>query len=161
MKRTLKIGALLAVFTIFAAVPAKADSGPTLDYSLSGPVTATWSMSQNPSPFYVNPNIAFAVYSTDLVVDDVPVEDIICFFNTSDWGGVNSETFLPDLVGAQLYSGSEYTPTLQTGVFYLTDDMTGNCYTLTVTQAPEPTTLLLLGSGLAALALKRKRTLVR
>jgi hypothetical protein len=42
MNRILKLGALLAIFTIFAALPAKADSGATLDYTLSGgPVSAS------------------------------------------------------------------------------------------------------------------------
>jgi PEP-CTERM motif len=160
MKYTLKLGALLAVFIIFSAIPAHADSGPTLDYTLSGgPVSATWSMSENPTPFYVEDGTAFAVNSTDLVMDGASVEDIICFFNWADWGGVNSLTYLPDLVGAQLYAGPEDSPTMQTGTFYLTDELTGNCYTLTVTQAPEPMSLLLLASGLAALALMRKKAL--
>ena len=160
MKRILKLGALLAVLTIFSALPAQADSGPTLDYTLSGgPVSATWTMSENPTPFYVEDGTVFAVNSDDLVVDGASVADIICYFNWGDWGGVNSLTYLPDLVGAQLYTGPEDSPTMQTGVFYLTDEVTGDCYTLTVTQAPEPMTLLLLASGLAALTLLRKKAL--
>lgn len=159
MNRTLKLGALLAIVTLFAALPAKADSGPTLDYTLSGgPITASWSMSQDPTPFFVEDGTAFAVNSTDLVVDGLPVEDIICFFNLSDMGGFNSVTYLPDFYGAQLYSGPEDSPTMLTGLFYLTD-ANGDCYTLNVTQAPEPMTWLLLASGLAALALTRKKLL--
>jgi hypothetical protein len=160
MNRTLKLGALLAIVTIFAAIPAKADSGQTLDYTLSGgPISASWSMSQDPTPFYVEDGTAFAVNSTDLIVDGLPVDDIICFFNLSDLGGMNSVTYLPDLVGFQLYTGPEDSPTLLTGLFYFTDELTGDCYTLNVTQAPEPMTWLLLASGLAVLALKRKRLL--
>jgi hypothetical protein len=161
MNRTLKLGALLAIVTIFAALPAKADSGQTLDYTLSGgPVSASWTMSQDPTPFFVEDGTVFAVNSTDLIVDGLPVDDIICFFNLSDSGGVNSVTYLPDLVGAQLYTGSEDSPTMLTGMFYLTDEQTGAYYTLNVTNAPEPMTWLLLASGLAALALKRKKLLV-
>jgi len=160
MSRTLKLGALLAIVTIFAALPAKADSGQTLDYTLSGgPVSASWTMSQDPTPFFVEGGTVFAVNSTDLIVDNLPVDDIICFFNSSDWGGVNSVTYLPDLVGVQLYSGPEDSPTMLTGTFYLTDEQTGNCYTLNVTNAPEPMTWLLLASGLAALALRRRKLL--
>src|SRR5271156_871002 len=160
MNRTLKLGALLAIVTIFAALPAKADSGATLDYTLSGgPISASWSMSQDSTPFYVEDGTVFAVNSTDLVVDGLPADDIICFFNFSHLGGVNSVTYLPDLVGAQLYTGPEDSPTLLTGLFYFTDEQTGDSYTLNVTQAPEPTTWLLLASGLAALALKRKKLL--
>jgi hypothetical protein len=104
MNRILKLGALFALVTIFAALPAKADSGQTLDYTLSGgPITASWSMSQDPTPFYVDEGTVFAVNSTDLIVSDNSVDDIICFFNLSDLGGVNSVSdYLPDLVGVQL-----------------------------------------------------------
>jgi hypothetical protein len=160
MNRTLKLGGLLAIVTVLAALPLRADSGQTLDYTLSGgPVSASWTMSQDPTPFFVEDGTAFAVNSTDLIVDGLSVEDIICFFSPSDWGGVNSVTYLPDLVGVQLYSGPEDSPTMLTGLFSFTDQLTGNCYTLNVTQAPESMTWLLLGSGLAALALKRKKLL--
>jgi hypothetical protein len=159
MNRILKLGALLAIFTIFAALPAKADSGATLDYTLSGgPVSASWTMSQDPTPFFVEDGTAFAVNSTNLIVAGWPVDDIICFFNLSDSGGMNTVTYIPDLYGAQLYSGPEDSPTMLTGMFHLTD-ANGDCYTLNVTNAPEPMTWLLLACGLAALALKRKKLL--
>ncbi len=159
MIRTLKLGALLAIVTIFAALPAKADSGQTLDYTLSGgPISASWSMSQDPTPFFVEDGTAFAVNSTDLVVGNVPVDDIICFFSSGDSGGMNTVTYLPDFYGAQLYSGPEDSPTMLIGTFYLTD-AAGDCYKLNVTQAPEPMTWLLLSTGLAALALKRRNPL--
>jgi hypothetical protein len=46
-----------------------------------------------------------------------------------------------------------------TGLFNFTDELTGNSYTLNVTQTPEPMTWLLLASGVAVLALKRKKLL--
>ncbi|MFZ3217043.1 MAG: hypothetical protein WA192_13385 [Candidatus Acidiferrales bacterium] len=70
---------------------------------LSGPVTASWTMSHNPIPSYVEEGTVFALNSKDLIVDGVAEDDIICFFNLSDWGGVNSVTFLPDLVGDPLH----------------------------------------------------------
>ncbi|MGB7754106.1 MAG: PEP-CTERM sorting domain-containing protein [Candidatus Acidiferrales bacterium] len=159
MNRTLKLGALLAIVTIFAAIPAKADSGATLDYTLSGgPVSASWTMSQDPTPFFVEDGTSFAINSTDLIVGGMPVDDIICFFSLSDLGGMNTVTYIPDLYGAQLYSGPEASPTMLTGTFYFTG-ATGDAYTLNVTNAPEPMTWLLLASGLAALALKRKKLL--
>src|SRR5580704_1838624 len=160
MNRTFKVGALLAIVTVFAALPANADSSAILDYNLSGgPVTASWTMSQDPTPAFVEDGTVFAVNSTDLIVNNMSVDDIICFFNLSDTGGVNSVAdSLPDLIGAQLYTDPEGSPTMLTGVFYLTD-ANGDSYTLNVTQAPEPMTWLLLASGLAALALKRKKLL--
>src|SRR5580704_15879806 len=133
MKRTLKLGALLAIVTIFSALPAKADSGQTLDYTLSGgPVSASWTMSQDPDPFFVEDGTAFAVYSSNLNVGGWPVDDIICFFSLGDLGGMNTVSYIPDLYGAQLYSGPEDSPTMLTGLFYLTD-ANGDCYTLNVT----------------------------
>jgi hypothetical protein len=115
-------------------------------------------MSQDPSPFFVEDGTAFAVNSTNLIVGITAVDDIICFFNTGDLGGMNTVTYIPDLYGAQLYSSPEASPAMLTGKFYFTD-ASGDCYTLNVTNAPEPMTWLLLASGLAALALKRKQLL--
>jgi hypothetical protein len=160
MKRTFKLGALLAIVTIFAALRAKADSGAILDYNLfGGAVTASWTMSQDPAPFFVEDGTDFAVNSTDLIVNTMPVDDITCFFNLSDMGGVNGfADSLPDLIGAQLHTGPDGSPAMLTGTFYLTD-ANGDAYTLNVTSAPEPMTWLLLATGLAALALKRKKLL--
>jgi PEP-CTERM motif len=159
MSRILKRGALLAIVTVFSALPAKPDSGATLDYTLSaGPVTASWTMSQDLTAF-LEDGTASAVNSTDLIVDGLPVDDIICFCNLNDLGGVSIVTYLSDLVGAQLYTVPEDSPTMLTGLFYFTDELIGDAYTLNVTQVPEPMTWLLLASGLAALALKRKKLL--
>jgi hypothetical protein len=127
--------------TIFAARPAKADSGQTLDYTLSGgPIPASCSMSQDPTLFYVEEGTVFAVNSTGLIVSDSAVDDIICFFDLSDLGGVNSLTYLPDLLGVQLYTGPEDSPTMLTGTFYFSGSLTNESYTLNVTPAPDPTT---------------------
>ena len=157
MKNVLKCGALLATFIFLAVLPAHADSGDTYSFDLSGPVSASWTMSSNPTPTDFESGTVFVVDSTDLVVDGVPVSDGICFFNISDLGGLNSFVVLPDLIGPQIYMGDESNPTFLTGVYYFTDWETGQAETLTVTQAPEPTTILLLCSGLAMLGLKRKR----
>jgi hypothetical protein len=160
MKSILKGGALLATFIFLSALPAHADSGATYNFELSGPVDATWTMSENPSPFFVEEGTAFAVDVPDLSMDGGPViDDTICFFNLSDLGGLNSVIALPDFYGPQVYTGDESSPTFQTGVYTFTMD-NGQSETLCITQAPEPTTMLLLFSGLAALGLKRKREAV-
>jgi hypothetical protein len=64
------------------------------------------------------------------------------------------------LIGAQLYTGSESDPTFLTGVFQLFDMETGAAYTLTVCESPtvpEPSTILMLVSGLAFVGLGFKR----
>jgi hypothetical protein len=55
--------------------------------------------------------------------------------------------------------GDEANPTFMTGFYTFTMD-DGQTESLCITQAPEPTTILLLFSGLAALGLKRKREAV-
>jgi PEP-CTERM motif len=161
MRNILKCGALLATFIFLAVLPAHADSGATYNFDLSGPVSATWTLSENPTPIYFQEGTVFAVDASDLVVDGTPVVgDILCFFNLSDLGGLNSVIALPDLFGQQIYSGDESNPTIQTGVYSFSMWPSGETETLTVTQTPEPTTILLLFSGLAALGLKRKREAV-
>jgi hypothetical protein len=162
MRNVLKCGALLATFIFLAVLPARADSGSTLNFDLTGPVTASWTMSANPTTSFVEEGTAFGVDVSDLVVDGTQISgDTICFFNLSDLGGLNSEFTLPDLFGQQLYIGDEANPTFQTGVYSFWMWPNGQTETLNVTQAPEPTTILMLFSGLAAIGLKRKRQLGR
>jgi len=160
MNSFLKGGVLLATFIFLSALPAHADSGATYNFELSGPVSATWTMSENPTPFFVKEGTAFAVDAPDLSVDGAPViGDAICFFNLSDGGGLNSIIALPDFYGPQVYMGDESNPTFMPGFYTFTTD-SGQTETLSITQAPEPPTILLLFSGLAALGLKRKREAV-
>jgi PEP-CTERM motif-containing protein len=156
MRNILKCGTLLATLIFLAVLPARADSGGTLDFDLTGPVSASWTMSENPTTTLVVPGI-FTVYVSDFVVDDVSHPIDLYFFSAEQGGGLNSLIELTNLLGAPLYTGTESDPTFLSGVFYLTEGQTGAAQVLTVTQAPEPTTLLMLGSGLAAIALKRKR----
>jgi PEP-CTERM motif len=161
MRNVLKCGALLATFIFLAVLPAHADSGATYTFNLSGPVSATWTMSENPTPMYFEEGTVFAVDVEDLVVGNAPVVgDILCFFNLSDSGGMNSVLSLPDLFGDQVYIGDESNPTFQTGVYNFVMWPTGEAETLTIMQTPEPGTILLLFSGLAVLGLKRKREAV-
>jgi len=156
MRNVLKCGPLLAVFMFLAVLPAHADSGSTLAFDLTGPVSASWTMSENPTVTVDSPGIFFVEVS-DFVVDDVWCPGDVYFFSSEQGGGLNSLIDFTNLLGAQLYTGTESNPTFSNNVFYLTDGDNGTAEVLTVMQAPEPTTLLLLGSGLAAIALKRKR----
>jgi hypothetical protein len=157
MKNALKCGALVASFIFLAVLPAHADSGDTYSFTLTGPVSASWTMAENPTPVDFESGTVFTADPTNLVVDGAPVSDVLCFFNISDLGGLNSMIVLPDLIGPQIYSGDESNPTFLTGTFYFTNWETGASETLCVTPTPEPTTILLLFSGIAMLGLKRKR----
>jgi hypothetical protein len=158
MKNVLKCGALVAAFVFLAVLPARADSGDTYQFTMTGPVTASWTMSETPTPYYYEEGIVFLAEAPDLMVDGTSdSSDILCFFNVGDLGGLNSINLLPDFFGPQVYSGDESAPTFMTGTYYFTMDSTDQIETLQITPAPEPCTILLLGSGLAALGLKRKR----
>jgi hypothetical protein len=97
----------------------------------------------------------------NLMVDGTSMTDTVVFFNSSELGGLNGVfSCLPDLIGPQLYTGSESDPTFLTGVFQLFDIETGASYTLTVTESssmPEPSTILMLVSGLFAVGLGFRR----
>jgi hypothetical protein len=116
--------------------------------------------STSPTPEDSGQNYFFMVQPTGLVVDGTSMSDTIVFFNSSDFGGLNSVfDALPDLGGPQLYSGNESDPTLLTGVFSLYDLETGASYTLTANavSAPEPATVLMLVAGLFLVVMGLKR----
>jgi hypothetical protein len=154
----------VAALMLFSVVTAKADSGQTVNYTLTGANTASFTVSMNSTPEFSGNNYYFTTNPINLIVDGTSESDTLVFFSSADLGGLNSVfSSLPDLAGFQLYSGSESDPTLLTGVFKLWDlDGTG-WYTLTATAAgvpaPEPSVVLMLVSGLFAVGLGFKRRL--
>ncbi len=161
MKMTIRL-LTLAALLLFSVATAKADSGQTVSYTLSGPTEASFTVSMDAPPQSSGANYYFLVQPNDLVVDGTPMSDMIVFFNSSDLGGLNSIfSSLPDLSGSQLYSGTESDPTLLTGVFCLYGLNTGASYTLTAaavpTSMPEPSTVLMLVAGLFAVGMGLKR----
>jgi hypothetical protein len=160
MKAALKFAAMLAVFLFLSALPANADSSGTMTYTLSGPTTASFTIAMSSGPSWSD-GVAFTMEPVDLTVDGTSMTDTIVFFSSADLGGLNSVfSCLPDLIGPQLYTGSESDPTFLTGVFELFDISTGVEYTLTACETPampEPSTVLMLVSGLALVGLGFKR----
>jgi hypothetical protein len=76
---------------------------------------------------------------------------------TGDKGGLSFlGTSLPALTyalaGPQLYDGDVNDPMMDPGIFKLTD-VTGDVYELRVTDVPEPSSLMLLAAGFAAIAI--------
>jgi hypothetical protein len=162
MKATLKLAAALTALLFLSALPAKADSSSeTMTYTISGPTTASFTISISSGPSWSDDGTAFTMDPISLTVDGSSMTDTIVFFNSSDLGGLNSIfSYLPDLMGAQLYTGSESDPTFLAGVFELQDMDTGAWYRVTACETPampEPSTMLMLVSGLALVGLGFKR----
>jgi hypothetical protein len=154
----------VAALMLFSVATVKADSGQTVNYTLTGANTASFTISMNSAPEFSQNNYFFTANPINLIVDGTSESDTLVFFSSADLGGLNSVfSSLPDLAGFQLYSGSESDPTLLTGVFKLWDLDGSGWYTLTANAAgvpaPEPSTVLMLVSGLFAVGLGFKRRL--
>jgi hypothetical protein len=173
MKWAIRSG-LLALFAVFLTGSVKADT--ILSYSLAGPGTAvTFSLPEFPSSLAsFSPDVLdglFSVAPSNLIINGSPSTDIIAFFNSAGGGALEDATDPSafNLAGPQLYAGvpDESNPQmlLGTGTFPLLDFETLTIpYTLKVTESstgpvstPEPSSLLLLFTGLFALVLLRKR----
>jgi hypothetical protein len=173
MKKITQFAIIAAIITITSATSAKADG--SLAYTLiqegSSTPLATWTMPLDPTPSCGFPPCSadgsYFVFTTDVSIDGgAPVSDMLVFLNTTsfsvDFNDVNF--LLPELIGPQLYSGSESNPMMiipPSGFFTLVDDgsngVAGTVYKLEVVTTPEPATLLLLGSGIVALGMRKRR----
>jgi len=173
MNKLLRFAIVATMFVSISGTCAKADG--TLIYTLtqedSSTPLATWAMPLDPTPTcgfsmcFQDGN--FFGFTTDVSIDGgAPVGDLLVFLNTTSMNvDFNDNSFLlPELTGPQLYSGLESDPTMiipASGSFTLVDDGTngvgGTVYKLDVVQTPEPATLLLLGSGLFALGMRKRR----
>jgi hypothetical protein len=162
MKVATRFVILLAALFLLSAGCVKADSGQCVNYTLSGPTSASFTITMDAAPAFSGPGYYFTASPANLIVGGTSMSDMIVFFSSADLGGLNSVfSNLPDLSGAQLYSGSESDPTLLTGVFELWNLDGGGWYTLTATSAsatvPEPSILLMLVAGLLFVGVGFKR----
>ena len=162
---------VLAVFTLMLATQAKADSIDNFIYQAGGN-TYTWQLPSSPtlSPDSFLTGVVFGITDIAYSENDIPQDPAALNFLSLTFGGGLS---LNDLIQGispiiasdfQIYGGSEDAPTFLTGTFGLTDyasDANGLPATLTITAVPEPSSLMLLATGmLALLGLALKKTVV-
>ena len=153
---------VLAVFTLFSATPAQADTIDNFTYQAEGN-TFTWQLPSSPTILASDflPGLFFGIPDIAYSENDIPQNPASLTFLSLPLGG---GFFLGDIIqgivpiltsGSQIYSGPEDAPTFLTGTFCLTDFSSGGAdgipATLTITSVPEPSSLMLLGTGMLAL----------
>jgi hypothetical protein len=173
VKKILSSLAVIGLFCCLSAGAAKADGGGgDLLYTLTGPasnpISVTFELPVNPTiggPDNYDLGFGFQVDPIDLTINGVAdPNDCLFFYNVAYDGGLQDNNGVfnlmnPDGVNTALYSGPESSPTMLalSGPVTLNDfESESGDYTLTVTTAAEPTSLLMLASGIVALGLMRK-----
>jgi len=151
---------VLVVFGLFSATQAQADTIDNFTYQAGGN-TFEWQLPSSPTVDTSFPGGSFDILNVLYSENGSPQNpaDLSFFSNpgTPGFGGF----FLADILqgisvvatGPQLYTGLESAPTFLTGTFSLIDISGGNGIpaTLTIASVPEPSSLMLLGTGMFAL----------
>jgi len=158
---------VLAVFALFSATQAQADTIDNFTYE-EGDSTFTWQLPSSPTLLPANflPGLAFVITDVTYSENDIPQNPASLIFSSDAGGGgfFLFDTFQGILsFGSQVYSGTEDTPTFLEGTYSLPDIFSGSdpngTATLTIKSVPEPSSLMLLGTGMLALlglALKKR-----
>lgn len=151
----------LFAFALLSATPLRADSLTEYTYQAGGN-TFTWVLPTHSVPDAVYPGSAFTIENLSFTENGVSMVGTLDFYNWTSSGGfdlyLGNFDYLCNAIGPQLYYGTESSPTLRSGIFFLLDY--GNSDTpqnLGILQAkavselvPEPSSFALLAVGLLA-----------
>lgn len=173
MKR-LALLATCAATALFSTTVAHAagEGNVELTYLLSGPIPMEFKLPANPPLSSFSPGNSFLTARLTGIAGTSTGDAFFGFFSNRLGGGLQlldaaTGKSIFSLGGAQLYSGHEWTPSLLSGTFGMTDRSNGASYTLEVAAlpsgsppaVPEPASwaMMVSGFGLAGGTLRARR----
>jgi PEP-CTERM motif len=171
----MKLSTFLLVAAFSCSTAAVSLASPIDNFKLSdGTNVITFSLPSSPTPDQNVDLFLFTINNVAVDVNGTPANYFISFFNELDFGGLcittDDATCFEDgsilnQTDLQLYTGSEAVPTFSLGTFSLTNvgvNTFSSNFTLDITSSetpiPEPSSLLMLSTGVLGLvcAVRRK-----